>query len=105
MAYKEGVPVNSGFYPRGNYPIANAKDVYVSDEEMLDAAIAALKASIQNIINGLDGNADTLDGNDSTYFATAAGLSDLQGEVGAIEETVNGITAIPDSEIIALCSS
>jgi hypothetical protein len=53
MAYKGGVPVNSGFYPRNDFPIANAKDIYVSDEQRLDAnlqstaaEIAALKALI-----------------------------------------------------------
>ena len=49
MSYKNGVPVNSGFYPRGDFPIANAKDIYVSDEERLDVAINNLQASIETI--------------------------------------------------------
>lgn len=39
MAYKGGVPVNSGFYPRNDFPIAEAKDIYVSDEQRLDKII------------------------------------------------------------------
>lgn len=37
MAYKGGVPVNSGFYPRNDFPIVDAKDIYVLDTLRLDA--------------------------------------------------------------------
>lgn len=42
MAYKGGVPVNSGFYPRNDFPIAEAKDIYVSDEKRLDVVLEEL---------------------------------------------------------------
>ncbi len=50
MAYIGGVPVNSGFYPRGNFPIVNAKDVYVSDSDTLLALLERFGVDI-NAIN------------------------------------------------------
>jgi prefoldin subunit 5 len=50
MAYKGGVPVNSGFYPRNDFPIVDAKDIYVSEEQRLDDTIEEL----QNDINEID---------------------------------------------------
>lgn len=46
MAYKGGVPVNSGFYPRNDFPIVEAKDIYVSDEQRLDAVLDDLKNNV-----------------------------------------------------------
>lgn len=46
MAYKGGVPVNSGFYPRNDFPIIEAKDIYVSDDQRLNQTIE----NLQNII-------------------------------------------------------
>lgn len=43
MSYTGGVPVNAGFYPRSSFPIAEAKDIYVSDEQRLDVTIAELQ--------------------------------------------------------------
>lgn len=91
MAYKGGVPVNSGFYPRNDFPIAEAKDIYVSDEQRLDTALEGLQSDIA-------GKADEGHSHDDLYYTEA--------EVdAAIDEAINGITAIPDSEIIALFSS
>ena len=39
MAYKGNVPVNSGLYPRSDFPIVDAKDIYFSDDQRLDAAL------------------------------------------------------------------
>lgn len=46
MAYKGGVPVNSGFYPRNDFPIADAKDIYFSDTERLDVVVGELIARL-----------------------------------------------------------
>lgn len=48
MSYTGGVPVNAGFYPRSNFPIAEAKDIYVSEEKRLNSVLAELFEGIEN---------------------------------------------------------
>lgn len=63
-------------------------------------------------------NADTLDGKHASDFASAEDLVNAQGEIDALQtlvgdakvsdqisEAIAGISAIPDSEIIALFST
>lgn len=113
MAYKGGVPVNSGFYPRNDFPIAEAKDIYVSDEQRLDTVLQDLASKTSEA-----GNADTVDGMHAEDFASATGLTDAKMEIDTLQnlvgdkkvsvqisEAIDGITAISDAEILALFST
>lgn len=84
MAFKGGVPVNSGFYPRNDFPIVEAKDIYVSDAQRLDAALESMQGDINE-------KADSEHLHDDLYY------TELE-----IDEKFAEITAIPDSEIIAM---
>ena len=86
MAYKGGVPVNSGFYPRNDFPIAEAKDIYVSDDQRLDAVLAALAAKTEEA-----NNADTVDGMHAEDFAKADDFVAAQGEISELQTLVGDI--------------
>lgn len=87
MAYKGGVPVNSGFYPRNNFPIAEAKDIYVSEEQRLDEVLRdlALKAGDAN-------NADTVDGLHASDFASAEDFAEAQNEIDELKTLVGDVS-------------
>lgn len=113
MAYKGGVPVNSGFYPRNDFPIVEAKDVYVSDEQRLDAAIEELRQGISNkvddshnhddryytgevidgklaeINNKIDDKADSDHNHNDDYYTE----EEIDSKLLAINESISNITS------------
>jgi hypothetical protein len=42
MSYNKDLLAGGGFYPNGNYPLIEAKDVYVDDNTRLDEALQNL---------------------------------------------------------------
>ena len=57
MSYTGGVPVNSGFYPRNDFPIVNAEDVYVSDDQRLNEALEEISGNIPGEMTGATSSA------------------------------------------------
>ena len=91
MAYKGGVPVNSGFYPRNDFPIVEAKDIYVSDEQRLDDAIEELR-------NSINGMVDASHNHDDRYYTIDVidnQINDINTSIGNI---TNGLVVVKKAE-------
>lgn len=64
MAYKKSLLAGGGFYPNGEFPIVDAKDVYVDDNTRLNEALASLSSYKIEVVDSLPADPD----NNTIYF-------------------------------------
>jgi len=97
MAYKGGVPVNSGFYPRNDFPIVDAKDIYVSEGKRLNVKLDELSTKIGNVPEDTD--IASMIGNPKNGDTEATGLYKLIDEKTEFSGSYNDLTDLPTDHV------
>ena len=59
MSYNGTIKAIAGFYANGNYPIVDAKDVYVDDNTRLNEALASLSSYKIEVVDSLPADPDS----------------------------------------------